>query len=232
MSIDKATLRTRVLQAADATGSSWRWDITAGGEVDFWIGQVHDAEWARILNVNQYYRVGRRTPTSDASGRYLVSDLSSGSGDSAERFYRVIAFAVDNTVYKQVEAKDFVIDPSSSNGLLTPWYYWWFEGDYIKALPEQANKQADVVIVNHRPTRYDSLSGESVNVPFPDGYESVIVLEAAAALLNKGGVESGAAMALKAEAEVVRNAMLQDLARKSTNPTQMRYDDYAQDWGG
>lgn len=227
MTITKAELRTRVLNMADASGSD-RWDDTAGGEVDEIIGVAFDREWKRILNANPYYRVGRRTPTSDSSGYYAVSDLTSGSGNSAERLYRVIAFSVDSTVYEETRLDQYLFPSTSSP---QPQYLWYFEGSYIVALPLTASKQA-TVIVNHLPTRTDDLSAEDSTVTFPDGYEDVVVCSAAALILMKGSAEAGAAASLEIQAEELRQDMLQDIARRSLKPIGIRYNDSVSDWAG
>lgn len=227
MSLTKSQLRSRVIQLADAVGSQ-RWETTPGGEVDQHIGIAMDREWKRILNANPYYRVARRTPTSDANGYYAVSDLSSGTGDATERLYRVIAFAVDNVVYEEGRLSDYLL-PNA--GAVQPNYVYYFEGTQLMALPKTASKAADVV-VNWLPQRHDQLAGESSGLDFPDGYENVIAWSAAAMLLNKGAVEAGAAQVLEYQAEQLRQDMLQDLARRSTNPIKLRYADDRSDWAG
>jgi hypothetical protein len=227
VTITKSQLRTRVLQAADAVDAA-RWDDTANGEVDVHIGTAMDREWKRILNANPYYRIGRRTPTSSAStGYYAVSDLDSGSGNSAERLYRVIAFSVDSTVYEETRLDQYLFPSTSSP---QPQYLWYFEGSNIVALPLQYSKQATVV-VNHIPTRQESLSAEDSTVTFPDGYENVLVFSAAALLLVKGGAEATASQVLEIQAEELRDEMLQDIQRRSIKPIGMRYSDNAGDWG-
>lgn len=223
----KSSLRTRVLQLADAVESK-RWDVTANGEVDQHIGIAMDREWKRILNANPYYRVARLTPTSNANGYYAVSDLSSGSEDSRQRLYRVIAFAVDNVVYEEGRLADYLL-PSA--GQIQPNYVYYFEGTSIVALPITASKAADVV-VNWIPPRQDQLANDSSTVDFPDGYENVVAWSAAAMLLNKGAVEAGAAATLEMQAELLRRDLLQDIARRSTNPIRMRYADDRSDWAG
>lgn len=229
MSLTKAQLRTKVLEAMDATGFAWRWDTEPGGEVDFWIGQAHDAEWKSALDSSSFYRIGRRTPTSDSQGRYVITDLNSGSGDNIERLYKVIAVCIDNVVYKEDRMKNFI--QTSVNGVLEPWYIWWFEGGYIRALPTQASKTATVVVVNHIPVRFDQLSAEDVTVDWPDGYENILIWSSAIALLNKGGTESLAAAPLQALLQPARLAMNDNLARRSIAPTQMQYNDASSDWG-
>jgi hypothetical protein len=211
---------------ADAVGAD-RWDTTAGGEVDMHIGTAMDREWKRILNANAYYRVGRRTPTSDSDGYYAIADLDSGSGDSAERLYRVISLAVDETVYEETRLDQYLF-PSTATP--QPQFLWYFEGSKIMALPKTASKQASV-IVNHIPTRFDNLETDNSTVTFPDGYENVLVCMAAALLLVKGGAEASASQVLEIQAEELRNDMLQDIMRRSLKPIGMRYVDNAWDWG-
>lgn len=211
---------------ADAVDAD-RWDATAGGEVDIHIGTAMDREWKRLLNANPYYRIGRRTPTSDSDGYYLVSDLDSGSGDGKERLYRVIAFSVDDTVYEETQLDKYLFPSTSSP---QPQYLWYFEGAKIMALPKTAS-QAATVVVNHIPVRFENLANDNSTVVFPDGYENILVCMAAALLLVKGGAEAGASQVLEIQAEELRNEMLQDIMRRSINPVRMRYADSAWDWG-
>lgn len=212
---------------ADAVDAD-RWDSTPGGEVDELIGTAMDREWKRILNAAPYYRIGRRSVTSDASGYYTVANLDSGSGDSAERLYRVLAFSIDDVVYEETRLDQYLFPNVSTP---QPQYLWYFEGQQIMALPLTASKAATVV-VNHIPTRHDNLADEGSTVTFPDGYETVLVCSAAALLLMKGAAEASASQALEIQAEELRNEMLQDLMRRSTGPIRMRYNDSAWDWAG
>lgn len=227
MSITKSALRTRVTQLADAVNAP-RWDVTPNGEVDQHIGVVMDREWKRILNANAYYRVARLTPTSDTTGYYAVSDLTTGAGDSQQRLYRVIAFSVNNIIYEEGRLDQYML-PSS--GQVQPQYLWYFEGTKIMALPVTLSQVA-TVIVNWIPPRQENLAGESSTIDFPDGYENVIAWSAAAMLLNKGAVEAGAAQVLEFQAEALRQDMLQDIMRRSTNPIRMRYADDRSEWAG
>lgn len=222
----KSDLRTRVLQAADAVGTT-RWDTTANGEVDQHIGIVMDKEWKRILNANAFYRVSRLAPVSDSDGYYALADFSSGTGDSTQRLYRIIAITIDNVVYEQTQLSRYVLAPTTT--VATPMYLWYIEGTKIAALPKQTLKEASVV-VNWIPPRQDQLSGDSVTVDFPNGYENVLVWASAAQLLNKGGAESDAASILAAQAEELREDMLQDLARQSIKPITMQFNDMNYDW--
>ena len=230
MTITKAQLRTRVLKWADAE-SSGRWDVTPGGEVDLKIGSVHDREWKRILNVNRYVRFAQRTPTVDSQGRILMTDLTANSGtDSAERLYRIMALALDNAPYQEVQ---FVQFPLAVTTNANNWRrVYWREGDYLRVLPAMTYSAPAQVWVNHLPQRHDLLTGEGSTVVFPDGYEEILALEGAALLLSKGGAETGAASELQSIAEGMREDMLADLSRTSTNPTVMTYTDFAQEWGG
>lgn len=225
----KSQLRTRVANAADALNSP-RWDFSIGGEVDTQIGATMDQEWRRILDASAFYRVGRRTVTSDSSGYYDIADLSTGTGDDTERLYKVIAFTSGSIVYEQTKLTNYLLAPE--NGLSNfPQWLWFFEGDQIMALPKQQSQTA-LVIVNHIPTRFDNLLEEDSDVTWPDGYENVLVWSSAAKLLDKGGVETGAAVALEARAEALRKDMLEDLIRRSLKPLGPIYADSAIEWAG
>lgn len=187
-----------------------------------------DREWKRILNANPYYRIGRRSVTSDSSGYYTLTDLNSGSGDSAEYWYRVIAVSVNSTVYEETRLDQYMF-PSVSTP--QPQYLWYFEGTKIMALPLTAT-QAATIVVNWYPPRQELLSGDASTIDFPSGYENIISYSAGAMLLMKGAAEAGAAAALELQAEELRQDMLQDIMRRSTNPVRPRYADSVSDWGG
>ena len=225
----RAQIRTRTLRRADAVGSP-RWDTTAGssGEVDQILGLAFDKEWRRILNANRYYRYAKRTPTSNSSGRYVLSDLDSGSGDTVQRLYRIIKVVIDDILYKHSR---FDLWPQAEDKGWSP-RVWWREGDDVFALPKQASKAATGIYVNHIPARIDNLSADTVNITFPDGYEDIGCLEAAALILSKGGAETQASSELKALAEEMRADMLQDIARLSTEPLRFEPEDSAMDWAG
>src|SRR3990167_965103 len=98
MSLTRAQYRTRIAQRMDATSSS-RWDATpgTGGEIDPILSHVFDREWRTILTHAPSVRIGTRTPTSNASGRYALSDLNSGSGDTLQRLFRIRSVVIDDT---------------------------------------------------------------------------------------------------------------------------------------
>lgn len=227
MSYTKAELRTRTLQLADAIDAS-RWDASIDGEVDKHIGTVFDREWKRILNADPYYRVWRGPWGVNSEGYYELAALNTESGDSRRRWYRIIAFSRDSTVYEQSRLDQYLLPDTSSP---QPQFIWYFEGEYVLALPIQTTGSA-TVLVNWIPVRYDDISGEDVPVDFPDGYEDIIAWSAASKLLNKSGSEAGRAQVLELQAEALREDMLQDLARRSLAPIRMKYTDSTWDYGG
>lgn len=227
MALTRAQYRQRILRDMDAV-SSGRWDQTAGGEVDQKLGVVFDQNWRRILNANRYYRIAKYTPTSDADGKYAISDLSVTGTDTDKRMYRVLAVAIDNVVYSEGEFIDNVLSLTNQPN----YRVWWRDGLYLQAIPLAASKTADGIWVNYIPTRPENLSDDSVAVDFPDGYEQILVWEAAALLLSKAGAESGAGAELRELAAELKQDMLQDISRFSTKPMKMRYEDEAGEWGG
>ena len=229
MSYTRAQLRTWVQRKMDAVGST-RWDTTAGatGEMDQLARGVFDSEWARILAANPYYTFNAVTLNSDAStGRYPIASLTTGSGDSAKKFWRVLSFVCDTIPYQFVDYRDWSL--AESLGLSAR--VFWREGDNLMALPKQLSKSATIT-VNYFPTNIADLAGDGSTVTFPDGNEDILVLEWAAACLDKGGAEADTALRFRQQAETSRQDMLQDIARVTTRPQQMSYVDYAFEYGG
>lgn len=230
MSYTKATLRTATLDMADArVGAvvSPYWDVTPGGEVDRKIGMVFDREWKRILNANRFYAFQKITVSTDVNGRIAKTALNTGAGDSIKRFYRVIFVKQGTQPYTFSKFTDAPLGEDLGS---SP-YVWYQEGSSLMFLPKAASTSFDIY-VNYYPQRPDKLSGEGIAVDFPEEFEELIPMEAAAWMLTKGGTETTAAGELRAGAEDIRADMLQDVARISTTPDRMEFPDHPFDWAG
>jgi hypothetical protein len=243
MSYTKSQFRAWVMDNADAQ-SSGRFDSTVGGIVDRKIGNAFDRLWSDILNAQRTIRAALYTTLStDSQGRIALADLSDISDLAAQqRLFRVLGVTIDGAPYKfvgdyveryngawaaqQPGGVGFIGDPAwGGRG------YWMF-GAYLYTLPIQTSHAVQLVQVNYRPTRFDQLPNETDDVDFPDGYEDLLAMEAAAEVLMKGAEETAAAAELKAENAPRIATMLEDLARQTTEPSKVRYDDSAADWGG
>ncbi|MGN6205985.1 hypothetical protein [Humibacter sp.] len=221
----RTTYRDQARAQADARSAD-RWSDT---DVNYALGLVHTREWKRLLNANPMLRFGARSVAQDASGQIAVSSLDSGSGDSQERFYRVLDVAQDTVTYDEVSFRDVptaTVEPAAN--VMRAWYRI---GDVLQCLPSESGATM-TVWVNHTPTPIDRLAGDDSVAEFPRDYELLIAYEAAAWLLMKGGAESDAAKDLQQMAEQIRQDMLADLARQSIQPMQMRYGDRRWEWGG
>lgn len=222
----RSVYQAQALNFADATGST-RWSTT---ELNYALGQCHMREWKRILNANRYVRFATRTVTQDTSGQLALSSLDSvATQDVQQRFYRVIDMAQGTRTYQQVEFAD--VPTATLIGGYNVQRAWFLIGDVIQCLPVESGAVM-TVWVNHTPTPIDQLSGDTIAAEFPRDYEPIVCLEAAARLLQKGAMESGAAKDLLQQSEAMRQDMLSDLARVSTNPLRMRYPDTRTEWGG
>jgi hypothetical protein len=233
MAMTRLQLRTQATDLADVTGSS-RWSTTAGtGEVDLRLGAVHGRLWRRLLNAHAGFRLAKRQPVADASGRFLWSDLSAADAKA----YRVVLVALDNTPYQFTDLRDALlaeaVNASGGSAVGGPGRVWWREGDYLKVLPTpRAGATPTGIWVNHIPTPVHELASDATSVTWPDGYDDVLRIFGAAALLFKGAAETQASLELTAFGEAQFAEMMQDVCRPSTNPLQFRHADTAAEWGG
>lgn len=212
---------------ADATSSA-RWtDAT----ITILLNSTFKREWSRILQANRNYRVGTRTVTLNSSGQFAFSALESGSGDSLEKFYKIIGVHNGDAIYAPAELRDNLLTATMGTGMATGYRTFWRVGDYVQCHPWSSGESITVV-VNHLPPLPGNLSTDDTAVTFPDGYEAVLIYETAAHMLMKGGAETDASADLKAIAEEVRSDMLADIARVTTDPTTMRYADERTSWAG
>lgn len=229
----RAQLRTDVVNVMDAAGST-KWDTTMGtGEMDRRLGVVHRREWKRILNANPNYVLAMYTPTTDGSGNIPLSALSSGSGDTQQNVYRVRIVGFGANEYQYVEASRFLL-PGLIGSAPFVWYQNYAGSPPVACItiPNMLNTQASGIWVNWLPTRFDKLASDASVPLLPEDYEDVFALEGAAALLMKGGEETGASQEFRAEADRLRKDLLADMARLSTSPATVAYGDSQWEWGG
>jgi hypothetical protein len=226
VAVTKAQLIALTRETMDAVASD-RWSDATITTV---LSSVYGDEWSNILNAQPYYTFAKRTVTTDANGVIDFSALSSGSGDSQQNFYRVLSVSDGNVLYTQTRFQDVPL-ATTTNYLPTYPRLFYTAGQTLQILPVAASTTL-YVYVNYKPTSFNQLATDASTINFPDGGELILANEAGAALLNKGGAESGAAQVLRNEAQLSRTLMLDDLRRYTIQPTMMAYPDQKYEWGG
>ncbi len=226
MAVTKAQLIALTRETMDAVSSS-RWSDATITTV---LSSVYGDEWSNILNAQPYYTFAKRTVTTDSDGLVPFSSLSSGAGDSQQNFYRILSVSDGNVLYTQTRFQDVPL-ATTTNYLPTYPRLFYTAGQNLQILPVSSGLTL-YVYVNYKPTPFNQLTTNNSVIDFPDGGELVLANEAGAALLNKGGAESGAAQVLRNEATLSRTLMLDDLRRYTIQPTMMAYPDQKYEWGG
>lgn len=194
------------------------------------LGNVFDEEWSNILNAAPYYTFALRTVPQDSNGQFLLTSLNTGTGDAQENFYRILNLSDNNANYSETRYQDVPL-ATSTNFLSMYGYAYYLAGDFVQCLPIGSGVNM-VVGVNWKPTNIVDLDSSASNITFPLHAELLLVYGAAANLLNKGGAESNAAQVLLRMADAERASMLDDLRRRTINPTRMAYPDSRAAWGG
>lgn len=231
MTMTQAQLLAACRDEMNAAGSSQWSDATLLS----WLGLASWQEWANILNANNVYYSQSVTVTQDSSGQFAISALTTGSGDTQKNFYRVLSLAQPQggnqpcLFYRQTRYQDYP-NPQPNQGTYLSGL-WYRIGTQIQVMPVQAGLQMSVQ-VNYRPPRVDQLSLSSVSVDFPDGYEMLLVHDAASYALMKGGSEAQASAQIQAKGDAIRSMMLLDLARQGTWPIVSTSFDRPEDWAG
>lgn len=193
------------------------------------LGRVFDKEWSNILNAAPYYTFAQRSVTQDANGQFTLASLDSGSGDSAQVLYRILNVSDGNSNYSETRYQDVPL-ATTANYYPMFGYAYYVAGSFVQCLPIGSGV-AMTVGVNYKPTNLADLSADSVTVTFPANAELLLAYQAAAELLNKGGAESQAAQTLIRMADSERMTLLDDLRRRTINPTRLAYPDVRGDWG-
>ncbi len=226
MAVSRAELVTLTREAMDAVGSD-RWSDSLIKSV---LNVVYDDEWSNLLNASQYYTYGMRTVTTDANGVVAFTSLNNGAGDSQQNFYRILSVSDGNVLYGQTRFQDVPL-ATTTNYLPTYPRLYYIVGEQVQVLPV-ASGTTLYVAVNYKPTALSDLGSDASTINFPLGGEWIIANEAGARLLNKGGAESVAAQVLKREAAELRMGLLDDIRRRTINPTMLAYPDQKYDWAG
>lgn len=209
----------------DATGSE-RWSASIILTV---LDSVFDGEWSNILSAAPYYRAATRTVTADANGQFPLSDLDSGSGDSAQNLYRIISITDGTYVYSETRFQDAPLATSSNY----PFVYdrtFYLMGSQVQILPVAASTSLSVT-VNYKPPVPSELASDSSIVDYPANSHLILVWEAAARLLMKGGAETQASLDLMSLTRMERETLLLDIQRRTIAPLRMMPMDDASDWG-
>lgn len=226
MAVSRAQLVEYTREAMDAVASD-RWSDALIKSV---LNTVYDDEWSNLLNAYQYYTFAKRTVTTDSDGQIAFSNLNGGSGDNQQNFYRILSVSDGNVLYSETRFQDVPL-ATTTNYLPTYPRLYYIAGSNVQVLPVAANTTL-YVFVNYKPTALSDLATDSSTIDFPMGGEWIIANEAGGRLLNKGGAESAAAQVLKREASEFRTTLLDDIRRKTINPTMMAYPDQKYDWAG
>ena len=222
MQLSELMILTR--QFMDADGST-RWSDSFVRTV---LANVYDQEWSDILNAAPYYTFNTVRLAPDANGIIDITDLTTGTGDSAKNFYRILGMNDGNYQYRETRFQDVPL-ATTTNYLPTYPRLFYRAGDTVQVLPVGTSPTLNIT-VNWKPTGITALASDESDITYPAYNEPVIAQMAAAELLVKGGAEPEAAAILINAAKDTRASMLDDLRRMTISPTFMAYPDLPWEW--
>lgn len=224
-------LITQTRRMMDAVGSD-RW---SDEEIVDALSYVFDAEWARLLQAAPYYRFQTVVITTTAAGTFPLSSLSTGAGNSQKNFFRILSINDGNVQYQETRFQDV---PLGTTSAYMPYLRKMF---YLAGTDYQVLPSGSVtlnVVVNYKPTSLrDYVNDGATNkwdipIDWPENSELLLVYEAAGRSLMKGGESLQTASAFLKMSGDERADFLDEIRRRTINPTRMAYPDLASDWGG
>lgn len=223
-----------VADALDALGSS-RWDKTfaTGVVMKNALTGVFRQEWGRLLESTPAYRFQRLTVATDANGQIPLANLSTGAADAQKRFFRVIGRYLYAGVmrYELVSPQDHAYllgQPTQSGSVMAR--MWWREDAALQTLPAQAGVSFSLPVA-HLPTAFGALTAGTATVEWPDDYELIPVFMTAALLFSKGDAEVGGTADFAKIASALRDGMLSEVAKITSESPMIRAGDSPADWG-
>lgn len=224
-------LITQTRRMMDAVGSD-RW---SDEEIADTLSYVYDAEWSRVLQAAPYYRFQSVAITTAADGTFPLASLSTGAGNAQKNFFRILSVNDGNIEYVETRYQDVPLGTTSSYmPYLRKMYY--LAGTNYQILP--AGAMTLNVVVNFKPTSLrdfvDAGATDKWDIPidWPDNSEQLLVYETAGRSLMKGGESMQVASTFIGMANNERSDFLDEIRRRTINPTRMAYPDLASDWGG
>lgn len=224
-------LITQTRRMMDAVGSD-RW---SDEELVDTLSYVYDQEWGRLLQAAAYYRFQSIALTTATAGTFPLSSLNTGSGNAQKNFFRILSVNDGNVEYTETRYQDVPLGTTSAYlPYLRKFYY--LAGTNYQILPPGA--VALNVVVNYKPTSLRDYVNDGatdkwdIPIDWPDNNENILIYEAAARSLMKGGESMATANAFLQMANAERADFLDDIRRRTINPTRMSYSDTASDWSG
>lgn len=224
-------LITQTRRMMDAVDSD-RW---SDAEIADTLSYVYDGEWSRLLQAAPYYRFQTVVVTTAANGTLPLSALSTGAGNEQKNFFRVLSLNDGNVQYQETRFQDVPLGTTSGYlPYLRKMFY--LAGENYQILP--AGAVTLNAVVNYKPTALrDYVNAGAVNkwdipIDWPENDELLLVYETAGRSLMKGGESLQTASALLKMAADEREEILDEIRRRTINPTRMAYPDLASDWGG
>lgn len=224
-------LITQARRLMDAVGSD-RW---SDEEIADTLSYVYDAEWSRLLQAAPYYRFQTITVTPSSTGIFPLSSLSTGAGNAQKNFFRILSLNDGNVEYQETRFQDVPL--GTTNGYipyLRKMYY--LAGENYQILPGAATPLN--AVVNYKPTALRDYVDDGatdkwdISIDWPASSELLLVYETAARSLMKGGESLQTSSAFLKMAADERADFLDEIRRRTINPTRMAYPDLASDWGG
>lgn len=229
LTINQLITQTRRLM--DAVDSD-RW---SDEEIADTLSYVYDAEWSRLLQAAPYYRFQSIAATTASDGTFPLSALSTGSGNNEKNFFRILSVNDGTVEYAETRYQDV---PLATTSPYLPYLrkFFYLAGTNYQVLPTGTTTLN--VVVNYKPTALrdyvDVGATDKWDIPvdWEPNNEMILIYEAAARSLMKGGEAMTTANSFLQMANAERADFLDDIRRRTINPTRMAYSDMASDWSG
>lgn len=221
MSLTKLQIRTAVREYLDDTGAK-TWSDSA---LDVVIQMTSDGLWGDILDMAPYWNTKYEQLASPYHvPGYLDLRNTTDGGDLAFRLYRIQKLIADGREYFAKDSRDYLLTAAANTGLSTitapieQAFTYELLGDQLWMHPLGTTAAPGFIELrySYRPSAFTALANGDP-VPFPDGCEHCLVLQAAAHGLLRGDQENPDTVMKFAEIE--RNRLFATIRRKYHGPT-------------